>query len=267
MESLSVIVPTHNNVETVERTLRSAEAAVAFLKRQEGFHDTLAEIVVVDDGSADGTSELLDRYARGRSDLRVVHHPHPTSPSYARNAGVAAAAGALLFFLDGDDLFFPNHLYECCRALREPAFRYVKTGVRLADPVHPDWRPRIEGSLVLNLGVRRECHFAVGGFPDYHLFVRSGREFRPLLDVFYKIEDMYYNQLLGRLFAGAQVAAETVQYVRRPGNAYDRQYEKFCRPFSEGGAALTGDERLRLQLADILVEDQLGRLARRPGGG
>jgi hypothetical protein len=36
--------------------------------------------------------------------------------------------------------------------------------VALADPVHPDWKERIEHSIVINLCVRRACHYALGGF-------------------------------------------------------------------------------------------------------
>jgi hypothetical protein len=173
---------------------------------------------------------------------------------------VAASRGNLLFFLDGDDLFLPRHLLVCLAALADPAMAFVKTGVRLADPVHPDWKPRIEHSVVLNLCVRRQCHDAVGGFPDYHLFSRDGDGFRHVSDLFYKFEDMHYNQLVTKLFAGVRVVEETVEYVRYPGNSFDRQYEKFRQPFGTYPEDRSPEDLFRLGLCEAVCERRLAEL-------
>jgi hypothetical protein len=107
--------------------------------------------------------------------------------------------------------------------------------------------------------VRRPCHEAIGGFPDYHLFAREGDNFRHVSDVFYKFEDQFYNQLLGARFAGVAVRRETVQYVRYPGNSYDRQYEKFRRPFGTYAEPLAAEDRLRLRLGEAMIQEQLSR--------
>jgi len=97
--------------------------------------------------------------------------------------------------------------------------------------------------------------------------------FRVEADVFSKVEDMAYNRLGGGLFAGAKVVAETVEYCRYPGNAYDRQDEKFRWPFGAYPEVLPEDERLRLQLSDVLIRHRLHALRRQrptpaaaPGG-
>jgi hypothetical protein len=138
---------------------------------------------------------------------------------------------------------------------------FVKTGVRLADPVHPDWKPRIEFSIVLNLCIRRRCHDFFGGFPDYHLFKRQGDQFVHEEDIFYKAEDMFYNLLAHQFFRGVTLPMETVAYCRYPGNSYDRQYEKFSRPFA-GHQPPTGKERFRLQLAEVLYRNCSEELSR-----
>ena len=174
----------------------------------------------------------------------------------------------MLFFLDGDDQFLPPHLTACWRAMREGKFDYVKSGVRLADPVHADWRGPIEHTLVINLAVRRSCHDAVGGFPDYHLYRREGDCMEREADVFVTGEDQAYNRLLAGLFRGGKVAAETVQYVRRPGNAYDRQYEKFRRPRGTHPETHGQDEEYRLGLAEVIVQKRLAELRKAvPGAG
>lgn len=257
MDSLSVIVPAHNNAGTIRQALQSVEEALQRLAdRFNGARAARAEVVVVDDGSTDGTGERARDFARGKSQYTVIRRAAASSPSCARNVGVAASSGDLLFFLDGDDRFLPDHLAHCCQVLSEAGADFVKTGVRVSDPVHPDWQRRILGSLVINLGVRRRCHEYVGGFPDYHVFRREGDEFRHCTDVFFKHEDMYYNLLLARLFRGVEIHADTVEYHRHPGNSFDRQYDKFQKPFGAHQEQRSDEDKYRGALCELLVERQ-----------
>ncbi len=152
--------------------------------------------------------------------------------------------------------------------LADPKVDFVKTLAVMADPVHPHWKQSVEASIVINLCVRRRCHELIGGFPDYHLVVREGASFRHQIDLPFKIEDMFYNRILREVFRGARLAKETVEYVRHPGNAYDKQYEKFRRP--PGEYHLKEDEEflLRHKLSQTLVEYHIQRLKRtiRPSG-
>ncbi len=263
MASLSVIVPAHNDQATIRPALRSVERAVAYLRGRSGHEDVAAEVVVVDDGSRDGTLAAALDAARGNPLFRVYHRPAGSSPGSARNCGAALASGELLFFLDADDEFMDDHLYECCRAFEDPAVEWVKTGVALAEPIHPDWKWRLGNSLVINLAVRRRCHDFIGGFPDVHLFRRRGDAFEPWLDIFRLIEDVHYNSLLARLFRKAEVARETVRYVRRPGNSLDRQHEKFRKPPGEVRDPADPEFDLRVRLSKAIVEYLAHDLGRR----
>ena len=66
------------------------------------------EVLVVDDGSTDDTSECARSFA-GDPRLRVISQPN-RGPSAARNAGLAAAQGFYVSMLDADDLWLPEYL-------------------------------------------------------------------------------------------------------------------------------------------------------------
>lgn len=90
---ISVIVPIYRNAA-------SALALLESLLRQRIPDDTSLEIVVVDDGSADGSTDLLrEREGPG---IRVVALPRNMGRAIARNAGAAHAGGEFLFFIDSD---------------------------------------------------------------------------------------------------------------------------------------------------------------------
>jgi glycosyltransferase involved in cell wall biosynthesis len=264
MDPFSVIVPAHNNQDVIRRTLQSVEDAIRFFYSSAvEFRDVPVEVVVVDDGSTDDTWNAIRTFAAGKAVYRMIRRPNASSASCARNEGVARSTGSLLFFLDGDDRFLPSHIVACYRALRDEGCDYVKTGMHLADPVHPEWKERIEYSSPINLCVRRECHFVIGGFPDYHLFVRQGERFVHLNDIFKQnSEDSYYNQMLSSVFTGRVVRQETVEYIRYPGNAYDRQYERFRQAPGAYQEPDTEDLLFRFQLGDVILRSRLASLKR-----
>lgn len=260
---LSIIVPARNNADVIGQGLRSIETALDFYRqRLAGSRPVVGEVIVVDDGSQDGTGRLAEEFARDRPHWKVVRNPSPSNAACARNLGVACTRGELLFFLDGDDLYYENHIYECAVALQEGSAQFVKTGVALSDPVHPDWRPRIRNSLVLNLGVRRRCHELIGGFPDYQLCRRGGDLSVDGLDVYARIEDVYYNRLLQRFFTGVAIGTETVRYIRYPGNSFDRQYAKFLVPPHDFASDPDGDRRLQIDIAESVYRHLVDRVER-----
>lgn len=85
------------------------------------------EIIVVDDGSTDGSGAICDAYAQKDSRIRVIHQEN-RGICAARNAGLAQARGEFVGFMDNDDYLYPDTLEENYRlALREQA-DWVKFG-------------------------------------------------------------------------------------------------------------------------------------------
>lgn len=93
---VSVIIPTYNRGWIVKESIDSVLA--------QDFNDF--ELIVVDDGSTDNTSEILNSY---RQDINVICQGN-RGVSAARNAGIAKASGRFIAFLDSDDLWLPDKL-------------------------------------------------------------------------------------------------------------------------------------------------------------
>src|SRR5262249_8800331 len=77
------------------------------------------ELVLVDDGSRDGTAALVDRLAATRDGVRVVRHPANRGYGAAGRPGIAAARGEWVFFTDGDGQFDPAVLVDVVRVLAD----------------------------------------------------------------------------------------------------------------------------------------------------
>ncbi len=94
--SVSVVVPTYNRAHLLERALRSVIP-------QCGPRD---EVIVADDGSTDDTATVVEAFG---GPVRLLRLPHRGAGA-ARNAGIEAARGDLVAFLDSDDEWLPGKL-------------------------------------------------------------------------------------------------------------------------------------------------------------
>ncbi len=112
--TVSVVIPVYNRAKTVLRAIASVLAQS---------HPVL-EVVVVDDGSDDGTAAVVEALADPR--VRVIRHPANRGAASARNTGIKAARGDLIALLDSDDQWMPRKLEKQVRVLasslsRDPA--------------------------------------------------------------------------------------------------------------------------------------------------
>lgn len=103
---ISIIVPVYNVEKYLERCMNS------ILNQT---YEAL-EIILVDDGSTDGSSQMCDAYAKKDSRVKVVHKPNG-GLSDARNAGLGIATGAYIGYVDSDDWIEPDmyeRMYRAC---------------------------------------------------------------------------------------------------------------------------------------------------------
>jgi len=92
-----VVLPTHNRLSTLPDAVHSVFAQ----------GELVAELVIVDDGSTDGTADFLADLAADQR-VTIVHHDTARGVSAARNAGVRVARGDLIAFQDSDDIWLPG---------------------------------------------------------------------------------------------------------------------------------------------------------------
>jgi glycosyltransferase involved in cell wall biosynthesis len=94
---VSVVIPTYNRRNSVAEAVRSALTQT---------HPP-REVIVVDDGSTDGTCDL---FSHAESAVRLIRIPHSGLPSVVRNAGLQIAVSEHIAFLDSDDRWLPSAL-------------------------------------------------------------------------------------------------------------------------------------------------------------
>lgn len=119
---ISVIVPVYNIAPYLDKCVESLLAQT--------FENI--EIILVDDGSTDGSSKLCDKYKKLDKRVKVIHKENG-GVSSARNEGLEHASGNLIGFCDGDDYVEPNmyktlydNMTETDADISHCAFQYVK---------------------------------------------------------------------------------------------------------------------------------------------
>lgn len=99
-KKISVIVPVYNSIDCLEKCVKSICAQTY----------TNLEILLIDDGSTDGTDKLCEKLAAADSRIRTCHKQNGGASS-ARNVGIQLASGVYLGFVDSDD-YIESDMYE-----------------------------------------------------------------------------------------------------------------------------------------------------------
>lgn len=110
MEPLvSIIVPCFNSENTISRTISSLE--------QQTYKNI--EAVLVDDGSTDGTLSIIEDYASKYKFIKLVKQKNSGKPAIARNKGILESHGDIICFLDADDTYHKDRIYEVVNCFNE----------------------------------------------------------------------------------------------------------------------------------------------------
>jgi glycosyltransferase involved in cell wall biosynthesis len=187
---VSVVIPTRNRWELLSR--HGLASAL-------GQEDVEVEVIVVDDGSDDGSAERLEELGDPR--VRVLRRPERGGQALALNAGVGAARGEWLAFLDDDDVWSPRKLREQLDAAQRAGADFVYASMVAIDPAGaviealpsppPDQvRRLLRRQNVLrcpsSVMARAELVRRIGGFDeklneltDWDFFIRLADEGRP----------------------------------------------------------------------------------------
>lgn len=181
---VSVVLPTRNRAEYVERAIDSALGQTV---RE-------VEVIVVDDASTDDTADVLAPLASADRRLRIIRHDEPRGAPAARNAGIEAAAGPVVAFLDDDCVWAPEKLEKQLAVMdAERGVAYCRHAIQHGEEWVVEGEPGAarEGARALlrknYIGtyaavVRRDLLQEAGGFDealprlqDWDLMLRLGR--------------------------------------------------------------------------------------------
>jgi glycosyltransferase involved in cell wall biosynthesis len=160
---ISVVIPVRNGAATLARCLEAALASA---------HPRF-EVVVVDDGSTDGTAEIAERFP-----VKLVRLAAHGGVSRARNAGAAASSGELLVFIDADCLLQRNALAVADAAYGTGAdARRVLGGTYTSAPHDRDFFSAFQSVFIHHFETKRAAPDYVAAHAmaiDAELFRRSG---------------------------------------------------------------------------------------------
>ena len=185
---ISVVIPLYNKASDIYLTLTSVLAQTLRPR----------EVIVVDDGSTDGSAEIVERMIENEPHVRLVRQPN-AGVSAARNRAIEMAQGEWVALLDGDDLWSPDYLKAVQQMIeRWPECGAYGTGFYVEDKVR-----RIVGATPEKTGkvdffaesmwryvlipsattLRRDLVLRLGGFPvgmrmgeDQYLWTKIARE-------------------------------------------------------------------------------------------
>lgn len=204
MEKVSVIIPTYNREKTILRAVNSVLEQTY----------TNLEVLVIDDGSTDGTADIVNSIPDDR--IKYVVLEQNGGPSRARNIGVQMATGEWIAFQDSDDCWHNNKLeLQMAYAKEHPGYSMIYCmynaimhyGQQVLVPSKP-WPDIMEGNMMPTLLKRnvigaptvmakRNAFLEVGGFDtsyraleDWEFVIRFAREYqigfvsKPLIDCY-----------------------------------------------------------------------------------
>src|SRR3954464_6651056 len=269
--TVTVIIPCHNQAHFLASAIRSAQA-------QGGVS---LDVIVVDDGSADDT-QMVAR----RCDAALVGQVN-RGVAAARNAGLQAASGEFVIFLDADDELLPDAASSGCELLRRmPSAAAVgrhcqmmaADGVRLytvppAPPVGTVYGELLHRNVIWTPGAvvfRRAAIAAAGGFPDgvspsadYAMYLRLARAGQLVLD---RRDAVRYRQHAANMSADPVLMLHaTMGVLARERQWLPRGWRRAYASGREAWSAYYGERVVEQMRTEARAQRRLRELARAAG--
>jgi len=183
---ISVLMTSYNREKYISQAIESV--------LQSSFENF--ELLVVDDGSTDGTVEIARSYAARDARVKVHCNPENLGDYFNRNRAAELAQGHFLKYLDSDDAFYPHGLEVMVRSMQQ----FPNAALGMIQPPLPDARYPLQvspveayqgqffGSGLLNCGptgtiIRADAFRAVGGF--------SGRRYVGDIELWFKLAALH----------------------------------------------------------------------------
>lgn len=104
---LTIVIPVYNVNNYIDKAINS------ILKVDENI-----QIILIDDGSTDGSEKKCDYYAKNNKNVNVIHQEN-SGPSVSRNYGIKKALGKYIMFLDSDDFYDTNSFIKLIELLKK----------------------------------------------------------------------------------------------------------------------------------------------------
>lgn len=194
---ISVIMPVYNVRDYLKRCLDSI--------LNQDFKDY--EVILVDDGSTDGSGDICDEYAE-RYSLITVYHKKNEGASLARKYGLERAKGEYVTFVDSDDWVAPNYLSMLFRLIKDYNVLISACGVcriKKGDTIYDDCKDYKSYFLPFEQLMPRFFKYEFWGFPG-KLYLRSvlekltfpnatiGEDYYVMAQLFYRERQMAYTE-------------------------------------------------------------------------
>jgi len=195
--SVSVVIPVYNSGSTAIHAIESVLSQTV----------PCAEIVVIDDGSTDGSAELIKNHFRDRAERIHIFSIENRGAAAARNFGISKSNSKWVAFLDSDDLWFSNKLeVQLNEVINNPAISLIGTLTTMRNFFTYSLRPRTR-LVVISLRnllfknyfqtstvmLRRTVLHELGGFPDNQRYCEE-------VDLFMRIAVAYRCVLINEVF-------------------------------------------------------------------
>lgn len=144
-KKISVIMPVYNSAKLVEKGVRSI--------LNQTYQDF--ELIIVDDGSTDGSDVICDKFANGDDRIKVIHKVNG-GPSSARNVGLSHATGEYVYFIDCDDELQLDGLTKLQSAMEKNLVELVICGYNV---INKEKTSKINFNSIPNGNIKEEQTF------------------------------------------------------------------------------------------------------------